>query len=35
MGEKMANEEMAKLSYWVSLFIELVLGDGEREEAAL
>lgn len=35
MGEKIANEEMAKLFYWPSLFMELVLGDEEREEAAL
>lgn len=31
MGERMANEEMVKSSYWTSLFIELVLGDwGKR-----
>lgn len=32
MGERMANEEMVKSSYWTSLFIELVLGDGEERK---
>lgn len=34
MGERMANEEMVK-SYWMRLFIELVLGEEGRLEAAL
>ena len=35
MGERMANEEMVKSSYWRNLCTELVLGGGGRRVDAL